>query len=195
MPDEVQALQRRKQLQRDRDEFDDLVEVARSRGTHESLQLRKRQFNGIEVRTVGRQEAQLRAGLFDRDLHGGLFVHRQVVEDDDIARPQRRHEDLLDVCEKRRIVDRSIEDGGRRQSVDPQARDDGVRLPMAAGGVIPQPHATRAPPVAAQEIRRDARFIDEDIGARIVERLRILPPAARGGDVRPALFVGVYGFF
>ena len=45
----------------------------------------------------------------------------------------------------------------------------------------------------ADIVRRDARFIDEDVGACIVERLRVLPPAARGGDVRPSLFVGVYG--
>ena len=195
MPDEVQALQRGKQFQRDRDEVDDLVEIARSRGTHEGLQLRKGQFNRIEVGTVGRQKTQPRAGVFDRGLHRGLCVHCQVVEDDHIAWAQGRYEDLLDIREERGVVDGPIEDGGRSEPVDAQAGDDGMRLPMAARGVISQPHAPRAPTVAAQEIRRDARFIDEDVGARIVERLRILPPAARGGDVRPALFVGVYGFF
>jgi hypothetical protein len=66
---------------------------------------------------------------------------------------------------------------------------------MAAGRVIAETHAARTTSIAAQQIRRDARFVDEDVGARIVQRLRVLPPPARRGDVRPALFVGVYGFF
>ena len=76
-----------------------------------------------------------------------------------------------------------------------KAGDDGVGLPVAARRVIAEAHAARTPAVAAQEIRRDARFIDEDVAARVVQRLGVLPPAARRGDVRPALFVGVYRFF
>ncbi len=195
MSDEVDAFGRREQLQRDRDEVDDLIEAPRSRGAQERLQLRKRHFDGIEVRTVRGQEAEARADAFDRGLHRRLFVHRQVVEDDDIARPQRRGEHLLDVGEKRGIVDRAVEDRGRGQAVDPEARDDRVRLPVAARRVIAQPHATGTAPVAPQQIRRDARFIDEDVGARVVQGLRVLPPASCGGDVRPALLVGVYRFF
>ena len=84
---------------------------------------------------------------------------------------------------------------GRREAVDAQRGDDRVRLPVAARRVIAQAHAAGTPPVAAQEIRRDARFVDEDVGARVVQRLGVLPPAAGGGDVRPSLLVGVYRFF
>ena len=41
---------------RDRDELDDLVEAARSRNPQERLQLRKRLFDRIEIRTLGRQK-------------------------------------------------------------------------------------------------------------------------------------------
>jgi hypothetical protein len=47
-----------------------------------------------------------------------LFVHREVVEDDDVAWAQGRHEDLLDIREKRGVVDRAIKDGGRGEPVD-----------------------------------------------------------------------------
>ncbi len=117
MLNEVQAFRRRKELQRERDERDDLVETARSRGAQEGLQLRKRHFNRIEVGTVGREKAQPRADPFDRRLDLRLFVGGEIVEHHDVARPQRRDEDLLDVREERGIVDRAIEDGRGREAV------------------------------------------------------------------------------
>jgi len=66
---------------------------------------------------------------------------------------------------------------------------------MAARRVISKAHAAGASPIAPQQIRGDAGFIDEDVGPRIVQPLRILPPAAGRRDVRPTLLVGVYGFF
>jgi len=45
-------------------------------------------------------------------------VHREIVEHHDIARTEGRHEDLLDVGEKRRIVERAIEDRGRVHAID-----------------------------------------------------------------------------
>lgn len=122
-------------------------------------------------------------------------MHGQVVEDDDIAGAEGRDEHLLDVGEKRGIVDRAVEDRGRGQAIDAEPRDNRMGLPMAARRVIAQAYASRTPTVAAQEIRGDARFVDEDVRARIVQGLGVLPPAAIGGDVRPSLLVGVYRFF
>lgn len=117
MPNEIQTFQRRKQLERDGDERDDLVEVARPGGAQKGLQLRKRQFDRIEVRAVGRQKAEPCADRFDRGLDLRLFVRHEVVEHDDVARTQRRDEDLLDVREKRGIVDRAVEDGRGGEAV------------------------------------------------------------------------------
>jgi hypothetical protein len=61
--------------------------------------------------------------------------------------------------------------------------------------VIRGTFASRAARVATQQIRRDARFIDEDVLRRIVGRQRVCPLAPCGGDIRTTLFVGVYGFF
>jgi hypothetical protein len=61
--------------------------------------------------------------------------------------------------------------------------------------VIAQPRATRTAAVAADQIRGDAAFINEDVLPKIAERLRLTPPSPLSGDVRPSLFVGVYGFF
>jgi hypothetical protein len=122
-------------------------------------------------------------------------VHREVVEHDDVPRLQRRHQDLLDIREKRRVVDRAVEDGGRDESVNTEAGDDGVGLPMAVGRVVAEPDAARTPPVSPQEIRGHPGFVDEDVRAGVVERLRVLPASTIGGDVRASLLVGVYRFF
>jgi hypothetical protein len=70
-----------------------------------------------------------------------------------------------------------------------------VGLPMAVRRVVAEPDAARTPSVAPQEIRGHSGFVDEDVRAGVVERLRVLPAPALGGDVRPSLLVGVYGFF
>jgi len=95
MPHEVAAFPRREQLKRPGDEVDDLVEGARSSGAQEGFQLRKRELDRIEIRTVGREKAQPGADAFDGDLHRRLLVHGQVVEHDDVARLERRHQDFV----------------------------------------------------------------------------------------------------
>ena len=172
-----------------------MVEAPRSRRSHECFQLCKGLLDGIEVRTVGRQEAESCAGPFNRGLDLRLFVHRQVVEDDDVAGMQRRHKDLFDVREERRVINRAIEHGGSGEFVDAQPRHDRVRLPMAVRRIVAQPDAARTASVATQQISGDTGFVDEDVGARVVQRLRVLPAPPRRGDVRPSLLVGVYGFF
>lgn len=87
---------------------------------------------GLEIRTVGRQKAQLRAGVFDRQAHLQLLMHGEIVEHDDIPAPQRRHQDLFDIGEEARNVDRAVEDRGRRQALEPQRCDDCVGLPVTA---------------------------------------------------------------
>jgi hypothetical protein len=116
------------------------------------------------------------------------------VEDHDIAGPQSRDQDLLDVGEKRWIVERAVEDRGRLEAIHAQRRDHRMRLPMAAGRVIAEPQPSRTAPIAAQQVGGDPRFVDEDIAAGVVDREQVVPPPARGGDVRAPLFVGVYRF-
>jgi hypothetical protein len=68
-------------------------------------------------------------------------------------------------------------------------------LPMPTRGVITEPQAARTAAVATQQIGGDAGFVEEDVVTRVAQRLGVLPAAARGGDVRAPLFVGVYRFF
>ena len=84
---------------------------------------------------------------------------------------------------------------GAPEPVEPQRGDDRVRLPMTAGRVIAEARARGTAAIAAQQIRRDAAFIEEDVLAHVAQRLPRPPLAPRRGDIRPALFVGVYRFF
>lgn len=124
-----------------------------------------------------------------------LFVNGQIIEDHHVARPKRRDEYLLDVGEKRGIVERAVKDRRRAEALDAQRSDHRVGLPVATRRMVPEPRAPRTAPIPPQQIGGDARLIDEDVAARVVERLRVAPAAAGGRDIRAALLVSVYRFF
>ena len=195
MLDVVGAFVRHEETQRRGHQRAHVIERAGARGAEERLQFGEGQFDRIEVGTVGREKSQPGAGLLNRHAYLGLLVGGEIVQHDDIAGTQRRHQDLLDVGAERHVVDRAVEDGGRRQLRGAQRRDHRVRLPVAVGRVIGNARPTKTSRVAAQQIGRHARFVHEDVLARLVERLRLAPLPARGGDIRSTLFVGVDGFF
>lgn len=195
MSDVVATLGRREERERGSGERGDMVEGARSRGPQERFEFREGHLDGIEIGTVGRQKADLRASGFDRRAHLGLLVDGEIVEHDNVARSERRDQHLLDVGEKAGVVDRPIEYGRRREPVRPQRGDDRVRLPMPARRVIAQPHAAEAAPVSAQQIGRDPTLIEKDVLPGIVQRQPVAPAPPLSGDVGSPLFVGVYRFF
>lgn len=195
MPDVVPALGRREEGQRRSRECSDVVERARSRGPKERFQFREGHLDRIEIRAVGRQESDARAGGFDRGAHLRVFVNREIVEDNDIAWPERRDEDLLHVGAKTGVVDGTIEHGRRGDTGRAQRRDDRVGFPMAAGRVIAQPHAAKTASIPAQQIGRDAAFIQKDVVPSVVERQPLAPAAPLSGDVRSSLLVGMQRFF
>ena len=157
----------------------------------ERLQFGKREFDRIEVGTVGWEKPELGPYGFDRGTDLWLFVDREVIEDDDVPGTQRGDQDLLHVGEEGLIVDRAVEYRRGTETVEP-AR--GVGLPVATGRVIAEARAPRTPSVAAEQIRRHAAFIEEDVLARVAQRLPQLLLPARRGDIRPSLLVGVYLF-
>ena len=195
MSDIVLTFGRREKSQRACDELADLVEGAWPDGTEERFQFREDLFNGIEIRAVGRQKSEACAPLFNRTADLRLFVHGEVIEDDDITGPQCRRQHLLDVGQEARVIDGPIEDGRCRDRVGTQGGDDGVRFPVSARRVVVQARAARTPPEAAQQIGRDAALVHKHILTGGVQRQPVPPLSPLGGDVRASLFVGVDGFF
>jgi hypothetical protein len=195
VPDEISAFRGREEAERDGDQITDVVKGPGTCGPDERFQFGEGQFDRIEIRTIGREELELGADRFDRRAHRRLFVDGEIVEHDDIAGAERRDQDLLDVREKRWIVDRSVEDGRGGEAVEAERRDDRVRLPMTAGRVIAQARAAQTAAVPAQQVRRDPAFIEKQILRHVAEWLPRLPLPPRRGDIRPTLLVGVYRFF
>ena len=195
MPDEIAAFGGREEAERDGDQIADVVKGPGTRGADEGFQFGEGELDRIEIRAVGWQEAELGADGFDRRTDRRLFVDSEIVEHDHIARAERGHQHLLDVREKRRIVDRPVEHGWRGEAIEAQRRDDGVRLPMTAGRVIAKARAAQTPAVPTQQIRRDPAFIQKQILRHVTERLPRLPLPPGRRDIRPTLLVGVYRFF
>ena len=195
MPNVVPTFGRREQRQRDRDQLDHLVKIPWPDGAQKRFEFREDLLDRIEIRTVRRQKSEVRPGPFDGRANLGLFVDSEVVEDHDIPGPQRRRQHLFHVRAKARAVDRPIEDGGRCERVGAQGRDDGMRLPMTAGGVVVEARAARTASISTQQVRRDAALVHKHIARGIVQRQPVSPLPALRRHVSAALFVRVYGFF
>ena len=189
------AFVRREELERDGDEAADLLVTSGTGCAQKGFQFGEREFDRVEVRTVGRQEPNVRPHSLDGDANVGLLMGRQVVEHDNIARVQGGHQYLLDVREKTWTIDGPIEHGRCAKAGEAKGGHNGVRLPVTARRVITKPSATRAATVPPQQVGRHAAFIKKDVPPNIADRLPLTPSTPLNDDVWSALFVGVYGFF
>ena len=72
------------------------------------FELGKDLFDGVQIGRVFGQEEQLDAGRADQGSHGFPLVAAQIVHDDDVAFPQRGHENFFDGGSKAFAVDRSL---------------------------------------------------------------------------------------
>lgn len=161
----------------------------------EVFELGKDLFDRVEVGAVGRQEQEPRSSGPDGCPDGGLLVAGEVVEDDDVARPQRRAELLFDPLGKAGTIDRLIEHEGRVDPVAAQRGDEGHRLPMAIGHLGVEPLADRGPASQWRHVRLGPGLIHEDETSGIRPVLELLPLLAPPGHLGPQLFGGKHAFF
>ena len=164
-------------------------------GADEGFELREAQFDRIEIRAVRREVSQRRAGGGDQPFDALDMMRGEVVSDDDVAWRERRDQDLLNVGEKTVAVHGAIDDAGRGQPRDAQARDKRARLPARQRRMIADAIAARAAAISAYEIGRDAGFIEKDQARGIPRRRGGLPLVPRLGDVGSVVFGGAYRFF
>lgn len=122
-------------------------------------------------------------------------MRAEVVGDDDVAGLQRRHENLFDVSEEARPVDRAVKDPRCGQARDSQRREKRTCLPPRVRGVVVDARASEGAPVPPEEIIGDAGFVEKNEVGRIPGRCPSVPRVARGGDVRPIVFGRPYRFF
>ena len=82
----------------------------------ECLELCEGVFDGVEVRTVGREVAEFSSCRLDELANPWPFMARQVIHDDDVAAAQLWAEDLLNIGLKGLTVDGAVEDAGRNEA-------------------------------------------------------------------------------
>ena len=77
--------------------------------SEQSFEFRKRQFDWIEIGTVGWQKSHRSVGGLDRMGDAFDLVAAEVVHDDNIARPQLLDQVLLNPSQEHRSVDRTVD--------------------------------------------------------------------------------------
>jgi len=159
------------------------------------LEFGKDLFDGIEVGTVGRQEEEPGTGGADGFAGGFALVAAEIVHDDDIARPQHRNENLLDIGEEGFAVDRAIDDAGGIDAVMAECRQEGERAPMTVRRFGNQLPAARPPAAQRRHVGLGPSLIDEDQAARIETALILLPLQAPTRDGGPILLACEQRFF
>lgn len=119
----------------------------------------------------------------------------EVVHDDDVARIERRHEELLDPCGEALAVDRPIE---HARGVDPimaKCCQEGQRSPFAERGAGDELCSSRCPAPDRRHVRLRPGLIDEDEASGIKPTLILLPLCSPACDLRPQLLDGEQRFF
>lgn len=164
-------------------------------GAQDRFQFGKAQLNRVEVWTVGWQMPERRAGGGDGLADAGDMMRGEIVGHDDVPRAQRRDEYLRDVGEEAVPLHRPVEDAWGGQPGHAEPRDEGAGLPMAQRRVIGHPLAAQAATIAANQVRRDAGFVEKDEACWVNGRRPGLPLLPRREDIRAGLFGRAYRCF
>ena len=120
---------------------------------------------------------------------------RQVVQDDDVARREGGGEELLGIGGEGVAVHRAVEDHGRGEAAEAQARDQGGRLPVAMRDRGAAALAAWAAPAQAGHLGGRAGLVDEDELGRVELGLELEPGLAARGYIRARLLAGMRRLF
>ena len=163
--------------------------------SHPVLDLGEGLLDGIEVWRVWRQEPEPCPGGLDELADGDGFVAAEVVHDDDVARPERGDQQLLDIGAEAYAVDWALEDAGSDQAIAAQRTEEGQGAPVAVRGEAAQSPAPRTPAAQRRHVGLDPGLVDEHQPARIEARLPAFPALPPPGDGGMGLLKGEQRFF
>ena len=150
---------------------------------------------GIEVRRVGRQEKHLGSGVGDQGQSRVTFVGREIVHDDDVARPESGDEPLAHIGVKALRVRGSFQGHASRRAIQPDGRHHGRGLPMPVGGAGPDSLALGRTSAPTSEVGFGARFIQKNQLGRVQARLPLAPETTSPRDVGAVLCAGAECLF
>ena len=163
--------------------------------SEQGLELGEDLFDGVEVGGVFRQEHQAGSDIPDRLAHRLSFVGSEIVEDDDVARFQSRHEELIDIGAETLAVDGSVKQAGRVDAVVAQGGEERRGLPLALRNLVDEALSLRRPAAKPCHIGLRPGLIDEDQTSGINVPLVGAPARAMAAYVRAILFTRDEGLF
>src|SRR4029453_14672381 len=99
---------------------------------------------------------------FDGFADRGGLVGGQIVHHDNVAVPQDRNHELLDIGAKALPIHRSVEHTGCRDPTDAERGTEGWGLPVSPRYSRHQTLTTRTAAIAARHVGRRTGFIDEE---------------------------------
>ena len=122
-------------------------------------------------------------------------MRAEIVHDDDVARLQRRRQNLLDVSGKALAIDRPVEHAGRNDVVAAQGGEESHGFPVPVRSFGDELSPARRPAVRARHIGFGPGLVEEDEAFWIEPRLEFSPSRAVTRNVRAILFGGEQRFF
>ena len=162
------------------------------------LELREGLFDRVEVRTVGWQEEEPAAPVFQGLRGARAFVGAEVVENDDGSRIETWRELGFDIGIEGGTVHGAIDDPGGDQPVPGQASNERLGAPFAKGRRSMEPFAARRPAPEPGQVGFHRGLVNKDQPMRhmLHARLAALDPGPPGlGDLGPVTLGGDQAFF
>jgi hypothetical protein len=111
-------------------------------------------------------------------------VTAEIVDDDNVAGPERRYQNLLDIGQEALTIDRPIDHAGRIDAVATERGEEGQRSPTAMRRFGDQPPAPRRAPVGSRHVGLGPSLVDEHQahGQAAVDTFSTAPAAGRRPD-------------
>jgi hypothetical protein len=164
-------------------------------GAGHTFELGEDLLDGVEVGRVFRQEDEAGSDIPDRLAHRLSPVGAEIVEDHDVARLQRRDEELFDIGVEALAVDGPVEQAGRVDAVVAQGGEESRGLPLALRDLVDEALSPWRPAAQAGHIGLRPGFIDEDQPSKVDEPLIESPSFAVATYVRAILLACDKGLF
>jgi hypothetical protein len=136
----------------------------------------------------------VRTGISYCPADGDAFVAAQVVEHDDVARPQGWHKELCHPCQEQAAVDGTVEHAGCNKAVGAQGGHERHGGPARVWHRGDQTLSAQGATMGAGHVGLCPGFVDENQARRVNAVLVALPPLALAVDVGTVLLGGA-GFF
>ena len=163
--------------------------------SHPMFDLGEHLFDWIEVGRVRWEKCEFGIGCEDCVAYGVRLVASQVVENDDVTRPECGNEELFDISAKDDPVDRTINDARFSQCIDPKGCQERQRAPTTVWCIACEARALRTPAAQRRHIGFDPRLINEDKTLRSKAAAGAMPAVTPSDDIRPSLLTGEERFF